>query len=161
MDIESTLEATLETVASYIPDNVDLQGIVRDAANLVPVDLNLAHIGKFLLIFSAGALILSLLGRLILGKRSSLNHSLSSVMAILFVYALTIVVYTFKPWNLDSLLSPLPFVTFFNDYMVVMPVVGIYPTVLARELLSLIILAFLVNLLDTLIPHGESQERPE
>ena len=156
MDIESTLEATLETVASYIPDNVDLQGIVRDAANLVPVDLNLAHIGKFLLIFSAGALILSLLGRLILGKRSSLNHSLSSVMAILFVYALTIVVYTFKPWNLDSLLSPLPFVTFFNDYMVVMPVVGIYPTVLARELLSLIILAFLVNLLDTLIPHGES-----
>ena len=156
MDIESTLEATLETVASYIPDNVDLQGIVRDAADLVPVDLNLAHIGKFLLIFSAGALILSLLGRLILGKRSSLNHSLSSVMAILFVYALTIVVYTFKPWNLDSLLSPLPFVTFFNDYMVVMPVVGIYPTVLARELLSLIILAFLVNLLDTLIPHGES-----
>ena len=156
MDIESTLEATLETVASYIPDNVDLQGIVRDAANLVPVDLNLAHISKFLLIFSAGALILSLLGRLILGKRSSLNHSLSSVMAILFVYALTIVVYTFKPWNLDSLLSPLPFVTFFNDYMVVMPVVGIYPTVLARELLSLIILAFLVNLLDILIPHGES-----
>ena len=156
MDIESTLEATLETVASYIPDNVDLQGIVRDAADLVPVDLNLAHIGKFLLVFSTGALILSLLGRLILGRRSSLNHSLSSVMAILFVYALTIVVYTFKPWNLDSLLSPLPFVTFFNDYMVVMPVVGIYPTVLARELLSLIILAFLVNLLDTLIPHGES-----
>ena len=40
--------------------------------------------------------------------------------------------------------------------MVVMPVVGIYPTVLARELLSLIILAFLVNLLDTFIPRGKS-----
>ena len=152
MDIESTIE----TIASYIPEDVDLSGIVRDAANLIPVDLDLAHIAKFLLIFSAGSLILSLLGRLILGKRSSLNHSLSSVMAILFIYALTIVVYTFKPWNLESLLSPLPFVTFFNDYMVVMPIVGIYPTVLARELVSLIILAFLVNLLDTFIPQGNS-----
>lgn len=152
MDIESTLE----TVASYIPEDVDLTGIVRNAADLVPVDLDLAHIAKFLLIFSAGALILSLLGRLILGKRSSLNHSLSSVMAILFVYVLTILVYTFKPWNLSNFLSPLPFVTFFNEYMVVMPVVGIYPTVLARELLCLIILAFLVNLLDILIPQGKS-----
>ena len=152
MDIESTIE----TIASYIPEDMDLSDIVRDAANLIPVDLDLAHITKFLLIFSAGSLILSLLGRLILGKRSSLNHSLSSVMAILFIYALTIVVYTFKPWNLESLLSPLPFVTFFNDYMVVMPIVGIYPTVLARELVSLIILAFLVNLLDTFIPQGNS-----
>ena len=152
MDIESTIE----TVASYIPDNIDLPGFVRSSADMIPANIDLAHIGKFLLIFSAGSLILSFLGRLVLGKRSSLNHSLSSVMAILFVYALTVVVYTFKPWSLDSLLSPLPFVTFFNDYMVVMPVVGVYPTALARELLSLIILAFLVNLLDTLIPHGET-----
>ena len=37
-----------------------------------------------------------------------------------------------------------------------MPIIGVYPTVLAQELLSLIILAFLVNLLDTLIPQGKS-----
>ena len=150
------IEATIETIAALIPEDVDLSGIVRDASGLVPVDLDLFQIGKFLLLFAAGSLILSVLGRFILGKRSSLNHSLSSVMAILFIYAVTIMVYTFKPWNLESLLSPLPFVTFFNDYMVVMPVVGIYPTVLARELLSLIILAFLVNLLDTIIPKGRS-----
>lgn len=149
-------ESTLETIASYIPEDIALSGILSDARNLVPIDLNLGHIAKFLLIFAAGSLILSVLGRLVLGKRSSLNHSLSSVMAILFVYAVTIVVYTFKPWNLENFLSPLPFVTFFNDYMVVMPVVGIYPTVLARELLSLIILAFLVNLLDICIPKGQS-----
>ncbi len=152
MDIESTIE----TIAALIPEDVDLSAIGRTVSDLVPVDLDLLHIGKFLLLFAAGSLILSILGRFILGKRSSLNHSLSSVMAILFVYAVTIMVYTFKPWNLESLLSPLPFVTFFNDYMVVMPVVGIYPTVLARELLSLIILAFLVNLLDTFIPQGKS-----
>ena len=150
------IETTIETIAALIPEDVDLSGIGRTVSGLVPVDLNLTHIARFLLFFAVGSLVLSLLGRLVLGKRSSLNHSLSSVMAIVFVYAVTIAVYTFKPWNLESLLSPLPFVTFFNDYMVVMPVVGIYPTVLAREFLSLIILAFLVNLLDTLIPRGTS-----
>lgn len=152
MDIESTFE----TIASYLPEELDLSGMMQHAADLIPVDLNLAHIAKFLLIFAAGSLILSVLGRFILGKRSSLNHSVSSVMAILFIYAVTIMVYTFKPWSLENLLSPLPFVTFFNDYMVVMPIVGVYPTVLARELLSLIILAFLVNLLDTFIPQGKT-----
>ena len=152
MDIESTIE----TIAAYLPEGLDLSNVFYDAASLVPTDLDLTHVAKFLLFFTAGSLILSVLGRFILGKRSSLNHSLSSVMAILFVYAVTVIVYTFKPWNLDNYLSPLPFVTLFNDYMVVMPVVGIYPTVLARELLSLIILAFLVNLLDTFIPQGKS-----
>lgn len=150
------IEATLETIAAYIPDDLDLTGILSDASSRVPVELDLVYIAKFLLFFSAGSLILSILGRFILGKRSSLNHSLSSVMAILFIYAVTVMVYTFKPWNLNNYLSPLPFVTLFNEYMVVMPIVGIYPTVLARELLSLIILAFLVNLLDTFIPQGKS-----
>lgn len=148
------IQATVETVTSMLPD--DLSDVVHHAASMIPVDMNLGHIAKFLLFFAAGSLILGILGRFILGKRSSLNHSVSSVMAILFIYAVTIMVYTFKPWNLDNLLSPLPFVTFFNEYMVVMPVVGIYPTVLARELLSLIILAFLVNLLDIIIPKGKT-----
>ena len=152
MDIESTIE----TIAAYLPDDLNISSMVSGVSDRIPTDLNLAHIGKFLLLFAAGSLILSILGRFILGKRSSLNRSLSSVMAILFIYALTIMIYTFKPWQLENLLSPLPFVTFFNEYMVVMPVVGIYPTVLARELLSLIILAFLVNLLDVILPQGNS-----
>ena len=150
MDIESTIE----TIAAVLPE--ELTGIMQDAARQIPASLDLAHIAKFLLIFSLGSLILGVLGRFILGKRSSLNHSVSSAMAILFLYAMTIMVYTFKPWNLDTVLSPLPFVTFFNDYLVVMPVVGIYPTVLARELVSLIILAFFVNLLDTIFPRGKT-----
>ena len=152
MDIESTIE----TMASYLPDEIDLSNVMYSARTFIPTDLDFVHIAKFLLIFAAGSLILSILGRFILGKRSSLNHSVSAVMAILFVYVLTIMVYTFKPWNLNNYLSPLPFVTFFNEYLVVMPVVGIYPTVLARELLSLIILAFLVNLLDTIVPRAKS-----
>ncbi len=152
MDIESTIE----TIAAYLPEDLDLSNVFYDVKSFIPTDLDLTHIAKFLLFFAAGSLILSFLGRFILGRRSSLNHSLSSVMAILFIYAVTIIVYTFKPWNLENFLSPLPFVTFFNEYMVVMPIAGVYPTVLARELLSLIILAFLVNLLDSFIPQGKT-----
>lgn len=150
------LDSTIETVAAYIPDSVQLAGILDDAASYIPADLNFGDVAKFLLFFTAGALILSLLGRIILGKHSSLNHSVSSVMAVLFIYAVTIVIYTFKPWNLNDLLSPLPFVTFFNDYLVVLPIVGIRPTVLCQEMLSLLVLVFLVNVIDILLPKGKS-----
>lgn len=150
------LEATMETIAAALPDEIRFSGELMDAVSNIPMDIDFTTVAKFLLFYVAGSLILSCLGRVILGKHSSLNHSLSSAMAILFIYAVTIVVYTCKPWNLEALLSPLPFVTFFNEYMVVMPVVGIRPTVLSRELLSLILLAFLVNLTDISLPRGKS-----
>ena len=150
------LEATMETIAAVLPDEIRFSGELMEAVSNIPMDIDFPAVAKFLLFYVAGSLILSCLGRIILGKHSSLNHSLSSAMAILFIYAVTIVVYTCKPWNLEALLSPLPFVTFFNDYMVVMPVVGIRPTVLSRELLSLILLAFLVNLTDISLPRGKS-----
>lgn len=150
------LEATIETIAAQLPDEIRFSGELMDVVSRMPMDISFASVAKFLLFYAAGSLILSCIGRVVLGKHSSLNHSLSSAMAILFIYAVTIVVYTFKPWNLETLLSPLPFVTFFNDYMVVMPVVGIRPTVLSRELLSLIMLAFLVNLTDISLPRGKN-----
>jgi len=169
MDIESTLETVasflpedvqiygmLSEVSSKLPADIDLTGILDNVSSRIPTDLAFGDTIKFLLFFAIGSLILSVLGRVVLGKRSSLNHSVSSAMAILFIYAVTIVIYTIKPWNLEELLSPLPFITLFNDYMVVLPVTGISPTVLCRELLSLIILAFLVNLLDTFIPQGNN-----
>lgn len=149
------LEATIETVAAYLPDEIAIPGLLTDTVSRLPAEIGFATVAKFLLFYVAGSLILSCLGRIVLGKHSSLNHGLSSAMAILFIYAVTVVIYTLKPWNLEALLSPLPFVTFFNDYMVVMPVVGIRPTVLSRELLSLIMLAFLVNLTDILLPRGK------
>ena len=150
------LESTIETVASYFPEEIAAAELLTEAVSRIPADISFGIIAKFLLFYVAGALILSCLGRIVLGKHSSLNHSLSSAMGILFIYAVTIVIYTFQPWKLEAFLSPLPFVTFFNDYMVVMPVIGIRPTVLSRELLSLIILAFLVNLSDVLLPKGKT-----
>lgn len=165
MDLESTL-STIETyiaeevitqvvdkAVSYIPQ--ELTQVIRHASGYLPAEIDIMTVAQFLLYFAGASLVLGLLGRIILGKRSSLNHSLSSAVGILFLYALTIVIYTCKPWNLHELLSPLPFVTFAQEYLIVLPITDLQFPALCSQILSLVILAFLFNLVDTLIPKGE------
>ena len=165
MNLESTLSSIAESVpqqldqmitqaSSYIPQ--DLAQVIRHASGYIPTRLDFLTVAQFLLYFIAASLVLGILGRMMLGKRSSLNHSLSSVMGILFVYAVTIVIYTFRPWELELLLSPLPFVTFAGDYLIVLPMTDVQFPALCTQVLSLIVLAFLVNLLDTVIPRGKN-----
>lgn len=163
------LESTFSTIAAQLPENLDqvinqavsyipeeLTAIIRHASSYIPAELDLITAAKFMLFFATASLIMGVLGRICLGKRSSLNHSLSSVMGILFIYAVTVVVFTLKPWNLDQLLSPLPFVNLFDRNMVILPIQDSTFPALCSEILSLIILAFLVNLLDTFIPQGNN-----
>lgn len=164
MDLETTLstiteslpqeiEQVIERAAHYFPE--ELSRVIHHAASYMPTQIDLVTAGQFMLYFAAASLILGVLGRVFLGKRSSLNHSLSAAMGILFVYAVTIMVYTFQPWNLEQFLSPLPFVTFSGEYMIIFPIADARFAAVCTEVLSLIILAFLVNLLDTFIPQGE------
>ena len=163
------LESTLSTIAAALPQELDrvvtnaasyipreLADVLWHASSYFPSELDLASVAEFLLYFTAASLILGVLSRIVLGKRSSLNHSLSSVMGILFIYAVTIVIYTFKPWNLEILLSPLPFVTFAGDYLIVLPMTDAQFPALCTQILSMVILAFLVNLLDTFMPKGNN-----
>jgi len=164
MDLESTL-STIETylpeavgqvidkAASYIPQ--ELSSVIRHASSYLPTEIDWVNAAEFMLYFGLATMILGVLSRMVLGKRSSLNHSLSSAIGILFIYAVTIVIYTFKPWNLEMLLSPLPFVTFAEEYLIVLPIRDVQFPALCSQVLSLIILAFLVNLLDSLMPRGE------
>lgn len=165
MDLESTL-STLETVipehieqvfeyaSAYIPE--DLGKLIRHASYYMPKSIDLISTAEFMLYFAAASLILGVLGRLVLGKRSSLNHSVSSAMAILLIYAVTIVIYTLKPWNLELLLSPLPFVTFAGDYLIILPIHDATFPALCTQILSLVILSFLINLVGTFMPKGKS-----
>ena len=164
MDLESTLSTISATVpqeiqqiithaSSYIPD--DLRDTIRHAASYLPSEIDFMTVAQFLLYFAAASLVLGSISRVVLGKRSSLSHALSSVMALLFIYTVTVVLYTFKPWNLDILLSPLPFVTFSDHYLIIHPILDLTFPSLCTELLSLLILSFLINLVDTLIPEGE------
>lgn len=155
--IAATLPQEIEQVithaSGYIPD--ELQDVIRHASIYLPREFSFMAVAQFMLYFAAASLVLGVLSRMMLGKRSSLNHSLSSVMGIAFIYAVTIIVYTFKPWNLDILLSPLPFATFSDHYLIIHPISDLEFPALCAELLSLVILAFLINLVDTLLPKGE------
>lgn len=163
------LESTFATISDYIPESLDqvITGVssyiprevaagIRHASSYIPRSLDFMSVAEFMLYFIAASLILGIMSRIVLGKRSSLNHSLSSVMGILFIYAATVMIYTFKPWNLELLLSPLPFVTFAGDYLILLPITDARFPVLCTEILSLVILAFLVNLLDTYLPKGNN-----
>lgn len=165
MDLESTLltiaatlpqeiEQVINHASYYIPG--ELRAVMHHASSYLPTELSFMTVAQFMLYFAAASLILGVMSRIVLGKRSSLNHSLSSVMGILFVYVMTITLYTFKPWNLDILLSPLPFATFSDHYLIIHPITDLQFTALCEELLSLIILAFLVNLIDNFMPQGEN-----
>lgn len=148
------LESTLPAVAVQVPEQ--LRSALRYAASYLPAEVDLMSAAQFMLFFTLVSLVFGVMSRVVLGKRSSLNHSLSSAIGILFIYVLSVIVYTFKPWELDGLLSPLPFVTFSEEYLIIFPIGNARFPALCAEALSLVILAFLVNLLDTFLPKGES-----
>ena len=132
-----------------------MQATLSDLAAFLPAEVNLFSMLKFILFFAAATVLIGLVGRFALGKRSGLNHAVSSAMGILFIYAVTIVIYTFNPYELSRFLSPLPFVTFSGNSLHLFPLSGAQLPQLCTQVLSMVILAFLVNLLDTLLPKGK------
>lgn len=150
------LESTMETAVSYFPENLGLSGILIDTAYYLPTQLDFVTVTKFLLFFGMSALVICTLGRIVLGRHSSLNHSVSCVMGILFVYAVTVVAYSLFPPEFRQRLAPLPFVTFSKDYLLILQFGKVKFAVMCREILSMIMLAFMINLLDTLIPKGKT-----
>lgn len=152
--VPQEIEQVITQAAYYIPG--ELRAVMHHASSYLPREMDFISVAQFLLYFAAASLVLGIISRLVLGKRSSLNHSLSSVMAILFLYAMTVMIYTFKPWNLEILLSPLPFANFSDHYLIMLPISDLEFPALCTEVLSLVILAFLINLVDTLLPQGEN-----
>lgn len=109
------------------------------------------------LLFAAGSLILGFLGHLFFGKDSPLANAVSSAIGILFIYIATVAVLIIggelEPFR--QFLSPLPFVTIDGDELRLLVLAEASHPVLCQHILSMVILAFLVNLLDTCLPRGE------
>ena len=102
--IQETIETAEETITalkSFLPKAQDLAG-------MIPSQLDLMTMLKFIGIFAGISIVLSLLGRMIFGKRSGLNHALSSAMGIFFILVISTLVYVFDPRSLAQYLSPLP-----------------------------------------------------
>ena len=110
---------------------------------------------KSILLLLPGILVLSLLGRFVFGKRSALNIAVSSAIGIIFIYGATIVIGSLGT-ELDKFVAPLPFVTIQEQKMILFSFSGAHYTKICSEILSMVILAFLVNLADQWLPDGKN-----
>lgn len=157
MDISSLsqeLSALWGAASDRIPSEVTK--LLQTAAAAIPENFDIGSSFKFILIFAAVLLGVGLISKLLFGDRSDLNHSMSSAAGILTVYVITVIVYAFQPAGLEKLLTPLPFVTFVKEYLFVLPFHGTSFETLCGQILSLLILSFVVNLMDSILPEGEN-----
>lgn len=109
---------------------------------------------KAALVLVIGTLVIGLIARFVFGKRSAVNHAVSSAIGILFLYAATIVLYSAGA-RFEAFVAPLPFVTFSGDQLTIFSFSGAFYADICSQILSMIILAFLANLLDAWLPKGK------
>ena len=145
----------LTTIIQELAAKTEADFSVPDLSAYVPTQPEFIVTLQYLAVMAAVFLLLGLLGRAFLGKRSGASHTLSCTVGILFIYAVTIILYTFRPWNLEGLLSPLPFAALSGDKLVLFRFRDAGLSVICGELLSAFALAFLVNWLDSLFPQGK------
>lgn len=145
----------LSDLMSHIPEEVKLNFDFPAIQDIIPFRPDILSTLKSLAVFAVVFVLLGIVGRVFCGRRSNLNHALSSSIGILLIYALTACLYTLKPLSLDAFISPLPFVAFSGEYMRLFPLAGAHFSVVCYEILGMLILAFLMNLFDTLLYKGD------
>lgn len=131
-----------------------IQSFLDSANTLIPASMeNMIFLFLAVIIFALG---IGLVLRLFFGQRCTVNRAISGFLEILAIYSASIVVYTLKPWNLNQYLAPLPFAFFSNDIMFFSVTTFTTLQLLCGQILSLIILCFIVHLLNFLLPCGRS-----
>ena len=131
-----------------------METITNFLQSIVPEGFDVTGFFKAALLLFLGILVIGTVGRLIFGRNSVLNRSVSSAISILFIYAITIVIYS-TGVDLRFLLSPLPMITLSGENLSIFRFEGAGATVICGHLVNMIILAFLVNLADNWLPQGK------
>lgn len=116
------------------------------------LDLRSYLIAGSILIFAM--LLTGTIGRLAFGKRSVIGGTVSSCIAILFIYALTFV-FSCIGAEFEALVAPLPFASINGNLVYIHSFQGDF-SYICNELLSMVILAFVVNLIDSWLPRGKN-----
>ena len=109
---------------------------------------------KVAVLMSLAVCLLGTILRLIFGRRSSVTRAVSASISIALVYLLSILIYVLLP-ELRSILPALPFISVSGEAFYLWDIAELSGSVLYGGLLRLFILAFLVNLLESLLPHGK------
>lgn len=123
--------------------------------NLQLAELDWVLILKTAAMLAAVSLVLSAIGHFVFGKRSGFNHAVSSAIGILFVYALTIVL-SCLGGEFEKFIAPLPFISINGETLNIFTFAGAAFTDICYHILGMIILAFLANLIDSILPRGEN-----
>ena len=116
------------------------------------LDLRSYAVAGGILIFAM--LLTGTIGRLAFGKRSVIGGTVSSSIAILFIYALTFVL-SCAGAEAQKLVAPLPFVTILESTVYMHSFQGDL-SYICNELLNMVLLAFSVNLIDSWLPRGKN-----
>ena len=123
---------------------------------IVPAQISFGATMKYLAIFAAVAIAAGLLFRIFLGRRSALNRAICAGIGVLCVYVMTVIVYTFGPGTLERFLVPLPYIDFSGELLYLTAISGGEFTAICTDMLSLVILILIYNLVDNLLPDGET-----
>lgn len=119
------------------------------------LDLNLSDTLITVGVILLGTLLLVIAGRFIFGKRSTLVAAVSSAIGILFVYALNIVLQSAGA-EFQRFTTTLPFIAVQGSNLALFSFAVSDYTVVCSELVSMLILAFLMNLIDRALPKGKN-----
>ena len=131
-----------------------IESFLQSANSLIPASLqNTIILFAVLSVFLLGA---GLVLRIFFGEKCTVNRSISGFMAILFIYALTALIYSLQLQNVTQYLVPLPFAVFRNDLLIVSFSAYTTKSLMCSQLLSLIILGFIIHLMNFLLPSGQS-----
>ena len=122
--------------------------------NSLNIDIDIYSIGKTALILLIGTILLGAVGRFAFGKRSTLNVAVSSAISIIFIYTASIILRS-AGTQFNELLAPLPFVDFSNENMFFFSFQYSNYKLICSEILSMVVLALLVNLADGWMPKGK------
>lgn len=106
-------------------------------------------------LLAVGSILLGAVGRFVFGKRSVFHCAVSSAIGILFVYAATIVLHAAGA-QFQKFITPLPFIQFAGEDLHIFHFQGTEFLEICSQLLSIVILAFLVNILDSILPRGKN-----
>lgn len=112
------------------------------------------YILKTALLIAAAVCVLGGVLRLILGRGSSLVRSVSACVTLVLVYLTAIILYVLIA-QLRGSIATLPFITVTEDAFCLWDIRNLDNTSLLPSLLQLFILAFLINLTESLLPHGK------
>ena len=129
----------MESIVSYFADlGINFMALIRFSGMIL-----------------VGALLLSLICRFIFQKQTIFGQAISSSIAIIFIYVLTVLIMTIIT-QMRSFVTPLPFasisqesITFFSFHNADFPAI-------ASQLFSMIVLALLVNFVDRWLPRGSN-----